>query len=102
MSEEEKGIYVSFTTYLKGPAHEAFLKAVAVETEAWIGSPAGKQAIRSAVTKSIGDLIDRQFGWSCEKDARQARFKKIISDAFYAELFKAVGASPTDEAGKIE
>lgn len=90
MSEKE-GFYFSVHEYSKGPSYQIFLDTVEKETMAWVQSDAGKAAIRRAVAETINKEITAIFGWGYGKDdPRAERFKSIVRDALFKELFRAV------------
>lgn len=100
MSEEEKGIYLAVSTYLKGPALEAFYALVAQEAKAYIESEHGQAHIRKAVVAVLDEQIRRHFSWDFDKDPRADAFKKIVTDAMFKELFRVVpDAMPDGKEG---
>ncbi len=94
---DEKGFYISVSTHLKGEAYDAFLKVVEAEAKAWVASDAGRRIVKDAVVAVVKDQVQRHFSWNFDKDPRAEKFKAIVTDAMFAELFRAVeGTAPSE------
>lgn len=90
MAEEEKGIFVNISHYIKGEVYEQLKKVVEDEVRAWICSDAGRHVIGQAVKKSIEQHIGSYFGWYNDRDPRIEKFKRIVTDEIGRVLLQAV------------
>lgn len=87
----EKGIYVSLTEYIKGPVYEVLQKVIEEETLNWIQSSEGRAIIKRTAIEIIEREIQGEMRFGYYGDHREKVFKKIVAEAVWKEMFRAVG-----------
>lgn len=93
---DDKGIYLSISTHIRGETYELFLAMLDREARAWLESDHGQAMVRSAVKKAIDEEIHRHFTWGFDKDPRAEEFKGRVRDAMFKHLLTTLpGVPPT-------
>ena len=86
MSDEDRGIYISFQTHLKGDVYDMFKTAVEKEARAWLQSEKGQKILQAAVETSIRESIGNHFGYSLRDYPAFKRFQSIVTDEVLASI----------------
>lgn len=87
---DEKGIYVSVSTHVKGPVYDQFVAAIEAQIKDWIESSEGKAVISDAIKKAVNDQIRGVFSYGVHDEPKFKKFTDAVRRACLDTLLAKV------------